>query len=774
MAGLFVITLFVAAWLLFAIQPMVGRMLLPKLGGSPAVWNTCLVFFQGMLLLGYLYSHLMPKWLGVRRHALVHWVLLAGVFFTLPTVLRGGDPPAESPAGWLLVTLGLSVGLPFFALATTSPLLQKWYADRRGRDPYFLSVASNAGSLALLLAYPLLIEPRWDLGEQTDAWMRAYLGLVALAGLCVLMIWSKPAVTVAVPAPALPEETRIAGPAWRWVLLAFIPSSLLSGVTNSITTDVAPIPLLWVAPLALYLLTFIIAFAPIRLPMVFFGRLAVLGTIVLSLALLAGATEPLILVLAIHLGAFFSLAMLCHARLSLERPGAADLTRYYLLMSLGGALGGAFNALVAPLLFHRLGFVEYPLMIVVAGMVRPVEARHLSWKRTDLLAPAVLGAFVAGVLLLSRIPAIDASVKSFGEQITFPVEMLKNALCFGIPLVICYFFVDRPVRFSLGLGAVMLASSLHDGAQGRRLLIERNFLGVVKVTESPDGEFIKMVHGNTVHGQQRPTPRPRWLATYLLPLGANSATQAATTVAVLDDRWDDRQRPLTYYHASGPAGGVFRLLTPGWKDARRIGAVGLGTGALASYARASEAWTFFELDSAVERLARDERYFTYLKGSRAKSLNVVIGDARLKLADEPDGSFDVLALDAFSSDAIPLHLLTAEAFELYRRKLAPGGVILMHLSNRYLDLAPMVARIAGTLSPEMVARVNNDLGLTEREREDGKFPSIWVIVARREEDFGVLQRPVHGWSPIVPSPARAWTDNRSNLLDVLRTGPAED
>ncbi|WP_020470490.1 spermidine synthase [Zavarzinella formosa] len=768
MAGIYVITLFVAAWLLFGIQPMVGRLLLPKLGGSPAVWNTCLVFFQGMLLLGYLYGHVMPKWLGVRRHAVVHFLLLAGVFFTLPTVLRGGDPPDESPALWLLGALVISVGLPFFALATTSPLLQKWYAVRRGRDPYFLSVASNAGSLALLLAYPLLIEPQFDLPEQADLWRWGYLGFVILAGLCVSMVRSGPPVEPN-PTPAT-ETPQTGGPAWRWVALAFIPSSLLSGVTNSITTDVAPIPLLWVVPLALYLLTFIIAFAPIRLPMKFFGRLAVLGTITLSLALLAGATEPLGLVLAIHLGGFFSMAMLCHARLSLERPAADDLTRYYLLMSLGGVLGGAFNALVAPVLFHRLGVAEYPLMIVAACLVRPAEWKHLQWRWNDLLAPLILGVIVAGAVLLGQTAAVTSQFQSFGESTGIPGEMLKTGALFGLPLIICYFFVDRPVRFALGIGAVMLAGAFHDGAQGKAMLIERNFLGVVKITTSTDGEFTKMVHGNTVHGQQRNAARPKWIASYLLPVASPSPMHEATTVALLEDRWDDRHQPLTYYHPNGPVGSVFRQLVSGWKRPRRIGAVGLGTGALASYARANETWTFFELDPAVEKLARDERYFTYLKNSKAAKQDVVLGDARLKLMDEPDGSFDLLVLDAFSSDSIPLHLLTMEAFELYERKLAPNGIILMHLSNRYLDLPPMVAKIGATLSPPMVVRLDDDSGLKDRDKEDGKFASVWVIVARTDADFGPLQKPISGWTPAPVTKARAWTDRRTNLMDVLRRG----
>ena len=322
--------------------------------------------------------------------------------------------------------------------------------------------------------------------------------------------------------------------------------------------------------------------------------------------------------------------------------------------------------------------------------------------------------------------------------------MVRSAVVFGLPLIIVYVFVERPVRFALGLGALFLAGSLDDGAQGKVLYVERSFLGVVKVTSSPDGAFTQMVHGNTIHGKQRVEPRAKYVAAFAQPLGAANPLAEACVLVAADTHWDDRRRPLTYYHPTGPAGSAFRFLVDGWTGPRRIGAVGLGTGALASYARQDQAWTFFELDPAVERLARDDRYFTFLRDAKAKSLDVVIGDARRRLADEPDGTFDLLVLDAFSSDAIPVHLLTAEAFGLYERKLAPGGVILMHLSNRYLDLPPVVAKIAETADPPLVIRRNDDLGLSDRDTEDGKSPPTWVIVARRDADFGPLAKPLGG------------------------------
>lgn len=752
-------------------------MLLPLLGGSPAVWNTCLVFFQGVLLLGYLYSHLTTRYLGLRRQAVIHILILGAVLFTLPIAVRRTDPPATGPALWLLGTLFASVGMPFFAVSTTSPLLQRWFAGTRARgagDPYFLSVASNFGCLVALLAYPVLIEPALTLSQQADWWRWGYVGYAGLVAACaavVLLVGRDASPGPDAPQstdPARPIEESQSGPV-RWLLLAFVPASLLTGVTQAVTTDIAPIPLLWVIPLSLYLLTFIIAFAPgVRLPFRVLGKGLTVPAVALTFALLTGATEPVWLVLLIHLVTFFAAALLCHGRLAAERPPAGRLTSFYLWMSVGGVLGGAFNALVAPTLFHRLGFVEYPLLLVAACLLRPTprdQARVRAW---DIAGPVLLGLGTAAIISFARTDRATAWFGRLAELTSVPADMLRSGACFGLPLIAGYFFVDRPVRFALGLGAIFLAGALDPGAQGRPLHIERNFLGVIKITASPDGQLTRMVHGNTIHGQQRNAPRPQFVASFALPFGAAGPLNGLSMLAAADGRWDDRHRPLTYYHPTGPAGVTFRYLVDGWHGPRRIGAVGLGTGALASYARPNQDWTFYELDPAVEKLARNDRFFTFLRDSPARALNVVIGDARLRLADEPDGTFDLLVLDAFSSDAIPIHLLTAEAFELYERKLAPGGVILMHLSNRYLDLPPVVAKVARTMSRPLVMRQNDDFGVSDRDREDGKTPSVWVILGRREEDFGPLAKPVRGFMPVAPSNAPRWTDDRADLLGAFR------
>jgi hypothetical protein len=792
------LTLLIGAVLLFSVQPLAGRLLLPHLGGSPAVWNTCLVFFQGILLLGYLYSHLTTRHLGLKRQAILHLALLAVVVPTLPIAAAHREPPIDAPALWLLGTLFLSVGLPFFVVSTTSPLLQRWYGATRARgaaDPYFLSVASNLGSLLALLAYPLAIEPALRLSQQSEWWRWGYVIYALLVASCAgVVLMTKRSDCLSPPFPLreggpgglglasasadlTPQPPSLRGEGEpdvtrspvRWIILAFVPSSLLVGVTNAITIDIAPIPLLWVIPLSLYLLTFIVAFAPrVRLPLGLLGKGLSMCALFLGLALLAGATEPLWLVLPLHLVTFFAASLVCHGRLAAGRPSVEHLTSFYLWMSFGGVLGGAFNALVAPIVFQRLGYVEYPLALLAVCLLRPVSWDNLRPRWTDLIAPMCLGLFAAALVLGSRAEAIAAWLKETADGMSLDVDLVRRAACFGLPLILNFLLVERPVRFALGLGALFLAGGLDPGAQGRVLHLERSFLGVVKVTESPDGQFTRMVHGNTVHGQQRRATRPEYSAAYLQTLGASSALNELSILAVGDGRWDDRHRPLTYYYPNGPAGIVFRYLVDGWNGPRRIGAVGLGTGAIASYARTNQDWTFFELDPAVERLAHDERYFTYLRDSAAKSMTVVIGDARLKLANEPDASFDLLVLDAFSSDAIPIHLLTAEAFGLYERKLAPNGVILMHLSNRYLDLPPVVKKIAETATPPLVVRMNDDIGISDREKDEGKFPSIWVIVARNDEDFGPLRRPIRGFLTVPASESPRWTDDRADLLRAFR------
>ena len=768
---LFALTLFVSALLLFVVQPILGRMLLPLLGGSPVVWNTCMVFFQAGLLGGYLYAHFSTCWLNTRSQAILHLLVLAAAFSTLPIIVeRTAALTQDEPVFGLLSILFLNAGLPFIAVSATAPLLQRWFAATRSRsasDPYFLYAASNLGSLLALLAYPFVVEPLLSLHRQSTLWRYVFVGLGVAIAICAACVPKTPRL--------LNPETKGTTPgAGLWVLRAFVPSSLLLGVTSFLTTDIAPMPLLWVVPLALYLLTFIVAFSTrIRLPLAFLGRCLAVAVLALVIALLIGATEPVWLVLPIHLLAFTLAGLLCHGLLARDRPPAQQLTRFYLWLSVGGVLGGVFNALLAPILFEKLGLVEYPLMLLAVCLFRPVSDQQRAWRRWDWAAPILVG-LAAAALFFAAISSTRFGdwFKQLSAESGLPVEMVRSSLLFGIPALIVYTFVDRPRRFALGLAALLLAATLNPGPWGTTLFLERNSLGILRVTADPEGRFHRLVHGNTIHGQQRIGPNPRFIAASLLSLAGRPFSEAAV-LAVMETAGPMPNEPLTYYHPKGPVGDIFRQIVHTWKGPRRIGVVGLGIGSMIAYAKPDQEWTFFELDPAVIRIARDERFFTFLRDSRAKTLDIVAGDARIQLAQVPDGQFDLLVLDAFSSDAIPLHLLTKEALALYRKKLAPGGLLLFHVSNRYLDLPPVLAKLAEAETP-MVSRLADDLSITDDDRTAGKFPSQWAILAYAESDLGPLFKPTSRWSKIRIQPDTPfWTDDRADLLGAWRRGTAE-
>jgi SAM-dependent methyltransferase len=505
--------------------------------------------------------------------------------------------------------------------------------------------------------------------------------------------------------------------------------------TTHLTTDVAPVPLLWVVPLALYLLSFVIVFA--RWPeaaRLVIGRVAAVTLVALVVALLTGGNEPILLVAGIHLCAFLAVALLCHGELAHDRPDRSHLTTFYLALSAGGVIGGLFNAVVAPVVFAKLGLVEYPLIVVLAALVRPrpgASLEPLTLRRFDVAL--VAGFALLAVALAGLAPRLVEVPADPDHPDALPLRLLRGGLAFGVPAVVAFALVRNPLRFAVCLAVLLLAGLLDPGPHGRTLEVERNFFGTLRVTRSADGTFVRLVHGTTQHGSQR--------------------TDEAGP-----------PRPLMYYHANGPVGRIFAKLPPEQK--RRVAVVGLGCGAMAAYAEPGQDWTFFEIDPAVVRIARDERYFTFLKESRARP-RIVLGDARRTLDREPDGAFDLIVLDAFSSDAIPVHLLTREAFAVYVRKLAPGGVLAFHLSNNYLDLPPMVARIAAAHEPPFTTWTEHDYP-TDRDRADGKLPSIWSVLARNAADLGEVTttRPAWHTTPVTPGPV--WRDDFSNLLAVWK------
>ncbi|MFA6560943.1 MAG: fused MFS/spermidine synthase [Verrucomicrobiia bacterium] len=734
MVYLFSATLFFSATLLFLVEPMVGKMILPLLGGTPAVWNTCLVFYQAVLLLGYAYAHFSTQWLGLRRQSWLHLGLMALPLLVLPIRISDGAvaslPSEGNPVLWLLRLLGTTVGLPLLAVSTTAPLLQKWFSQTRHRqahDAYFLYAASNAGSMAGLFGYLALVEPNLRLWTQSRWWSAGYALLLALTTSCAWVLWRSPAEKSEIShlKSKIPDErdTRpvTAGRRALWVMLAFVPSSLMLGVTTYLTTDVAPFPLFWVLPLALYLVTFIMVFArrPLYAPP-WMGRVLCLPALVLMVSFIIEATHPPAVFVVLHLLMFVAAALICHSELAKDRPASRYLTEFYLWMSIGGVLGGMFNALLAPLIFKQV--LEYPLVMLLACALAPRVGEQRGFNRWDLVWPAGLGLGTLALIL---------AVQSAGAE----PGRLSTLAIFAVPALLTYRFVLRPIRFSLCLTAILLASAAYVGAHGRVLLVERNFFGVVRVTKDVNGRFHQLVHGGTLHGRQR-----------LDPAHAGE--------------------PLAFYHRTGPAGDAFRLfdfvagsLPP------RIGLIGLGVGALASYAKPGQAWDFYEIDPAVKHIACNPRLFTFMSNCAAAQLRVVLGDARLKLKDAPDGHYGMLVLDAFSSDSIPIHLLTREALRMYCAKLADGGLLAFHVSNRRMDLKPIVASLATDAGLSGCDR--EDFNISDQERRAGKEISEWIVLSPRAEPVRQLERNPQ-WQPLPATNGVLWTDDFSNLLMALR------
>jgi hypothetical protein len=706
MVLLFSATLFVSALLLFLIQPMIAKMVLPLLGGSPSVWNTCMVFFQAVLLAGYAYAHALPSRLGVRRHAIVHLAVLALPIALLPVrVTAWSRPDVVHPVPWLLGLLVVSVGAPAFAIAAAAPLLQRWFADTghlAGRDPYFLYAASNAGSMCALIGYPLVLEPHIGLRLQNLLWGVGYGALLVLTIACAIaLLRARPAAPEAARADVDPGDAAVAPPTWRekarWAVLAAIPSSLMLGVTTYITTDIAPVPLFWVIPLALYLLTYIIAFAR---PPRWIARAAAMLLTPLVIALMIAhpfhSVLPITAVLALHLSAFFVAALLCHGELAETRPPARDLTAFYLWLSIGGVIGGALNALVAPVIFPQV--VEYPLVIALVFVLRSSRAPA----PTPAAAPR-------------KFQGKRAAVRPQAQ----PVRRGRGWAVFG------------------ALAALVFFIQSYGGDPRYIRLSERNFFGVHRVKLDPVRQLIGLQYGTTVHGMQSTDPAKR-------------------------------NNPLGYYYPTGPIGEVFAAWEP-MHPGRPIAVVGLGIGSLSCYAKSGQAMTFYELDPEVIRLARDTTYFTRLSDAEARGvkLTVVLGDARLQLRRSGD-RYALLILDAFNSDAVPVHLLTREALQTYLDHLEPGGLLAIHISSQYFRLEPVVKALAHDAGLEILEDL--DPASDPIERDAGKVASRWVVMARTRADFGALADNPQWHIPAGREGVGEWTDDYSNLPGVILWG----
>jgi hypothetical protein len=733
--GLYMVAIFVNALLLFSVEPMFTKMILPLLGGTPAVWNTALLFFQTALLVGYLYAHVTSRRMTPVQQAVLHVVLLLAALTVLPLhVSAAFRQPPESvlPIPWLLGLLTVSLGLPFVLLSAGAPMLQRWFAALRhpsAANPYFLYAASNLGSFVALLAYPTVIEPRLRLSEQSVSWLEVYYGLVILVAICAVAARRLGRVSgealVVPPAdvgaePLAPVRSIVPSRAWRlrWVLLSFAPSSLLIGVTTYLSTDIASFPFLWVVPLAIYLLTFVLVFAsrpPVNRQVMLWSQLVLGLTLMVTITMGGGRNLPTAALL--HLTAFFATTMVCHRELADSRPGPEHLTEFYLWLSLGGVLGGVFNVILAPILYQSI--VEYPFALIIAFGLRPSASASMGSRRSQLLDLALPALLFAAIFALLKLPKPPTEWGEYG---------LQSVL--GVAALVAASFVRRPLRLALAAGAIYGAVRAADAGDPQLLMQQRSFFGVYRVRQIFQYHFLQ--HGTTTHGGQN------WLP-------------------------DHRLDPITYYHKEGPFG-QFMQYAAADVPLRRVGVVGLGSGATACYGRKGEHWTYYEIDPLVPKIATHPRLFTYLKDC-PPTIDIKLGDARLSLVKEPDATLDLLVVDAFSSDAIPVHLMTREALALYLRKLKPEGVVVFHISNRYLDLRPVLFALA---IDAKAAAVIGDLDVNAEQRAKMYYGSRWVAMSRAPRALEPLARQ-SGWAVIPPySEARVWTDDYSDVLGAVK------
>jgi hypothetical protein len=723
--------IFVSALLLFSVQPLFTKMVLPRLGGSPAVWSVAMVFFQSLLLAGYAYAHYLMRLRNRMIPVAVHLVLLVIALATLPLSISGGwgEPPTSGYALWLLGLFAVSIGLPFFALAANNPLLQAWFVRTghpNGPDPYFLYASSNIGSFLALLSYPVLLEPMFTLRTQNLIWTGGYGLLIVLIAACGVLLLRSPA---SAAVDTLAGDSDVPAPAWslraRWIFLAAVPSGLLIAVTAHISTDVAAAPLLWVLPLSLYLLTWVLVFQsrPL-LPhkwMLMLQPVAIAGVIVL---LAVGGEQNLLLTLGGHQVCFFVIAMACHGELARTRPAAKHLTGFYVALSFGGMLGGLFAGLVAPNTFSWVA--EYPILVVLAALCRPPgEERFPRWSRWYW--PLLLALAVA---LIAPSFSAGTMFNWFQEQRVYVVGAVAAV---GMLLALLL----RTDRWKLAaLATLALVLIRVYPADDGRVETVRSFFGVHKIVVTPHGQYHVLMHGTTIHGAEKfqnddGTPVP------------------------------GRPEPITYYHRDGGIGQAITAIRERKGGPLRVAVIGLGAGTLTCASEPGETWKFFEIDQSMVDTARDPKFFTYI-GSCEPDLKPVIGDARLTFAREPDGIYDLIIVDAYSSDAIPIHLATEQAMKIYKDKLAPEGAVLMHVSNRHLELSSVVVGIAEA----------NDLKswvYSEDSGRDGEyiFSTSVVISAREEADIGQLASSDQWEETEADEKQRVWTDDYSNVLGAV-------
>jgi SAM-dependent methyltransferase len=726
-AFIIVPTIFLSAFLLFWFEPMVGKMMLPLLGGAAAVWITCLLFFQLMLLAGYGYAYLLERYAKLRTQIVVHTIMLAAVLFFLPIhfAARPDEAASAYPSAWLLWQLIKTAGLPFGIVSTTAPLLQNWFSKTpavSGRDPYFLYAVSNAGSLIALLTYPLIVEPAVGVRTQSWWWGAGFVVLGVLVASVSMVVWKTTSNQV-----RLFDDVIADAPLWRtrlfWLAAAFVPSALMLAVTNHILLNLASVPFLWILPLAVYLVTFMIAFGRrIHLSIeLVSGLVAVILLLLFPFAATSRAVEAkyLLFIVAVHMLILMAGALLCHTALASRRPAPQYLTEFYFWVALGGVLGGAFTAVIAPFVFQST--FEYPLLVALIAFFRQPRDSQKEIEGGDLIFPALLGFLVLGASRLMRWASVDLTA-DFKTTIAVDVAII----------LIAFLFRRRVVRFALALAILIFAyqrvlPQFFGGSQF--VYAARNFFGVKGVKFDLATNSRRLLHGDTLHGIESMEPE---LAGH----------------------------PVSYYDETGPVGDVMKMLSE--RGAQHIGVVGLGTGSMAGWTAPYRHITFFDIDPQVLEIAHT--FFTFLPNC-GNNCDVALGDGRLSIEKEKAGEFDLLMLDAFNSDSIPAHLVSREAIQMYLTKLKPNGLLMFHVSNRYMDVEALISAVVTDASLEALFRHD------DQQQTDLKARSHYVIAAKNAESLGSLEHDENWVKVKKPSGVLPWTDDYSNMLAILRWRP---
>ena len=728
LVGIFVLTIFLSASLLFSVQPLFTKFTLPLLGGSSNVWNTAMVFFQGTLLCGYIYAHLITKYFQFIVQVVVHCLVMAlGLIFLPISIATGWTPPEGGfHAFWLIGLFGFSIGLPFFAISANAPLLQKWfsYTDHKNADdPYFLYAASNAGSLLSLCLYPLLFEPFLRLGAQAKYWTFGYIALIALLTVLALITHGRKTNALKPETEKNSTPAKITGSKrLLWIGLAFIPSSLMLGVTSHMSNNIASAPFLWIIPLVLYLLTFIIVFA--TNPIVSTQQLKRLFPYVIILAVISGFILKFWIFLSISLSliCYFIIALMCHSRLSDERPTSKDLTEFYIFMSLGGVLGGIFNALIAPLVFDRI--YEYLLVLLLADLAIPREGEAGKKRKQASVILIATGC----ICFMSLQFLIDKNINQYIAAIigalimVAGITLIQRNKKFVIPniLAVCAVFVSVAPIYLTGL-----SSLVH---------LDRSFFGVIRVTADQSDHGIKhrFRHGDTIHNIQLQKEELKGI-------------------------------PLAYYAPGNTFDRAIRAARTS-NSSLNVAAIGLGAGALACYEKPDDNWVYFEIDPAVVEMALDPKLFSYMDQC-SYNADIRVGDARLTLEGLKNGSLDLIIVDAFSSDAIPTHLLTREALELYRSKLTPDGLIFFHTSNRLMDVSSVVVRLAD--DAQLSSRYIGMYDFEDYEFNDLYLASTGVLVGPSDLISSASANDPN-WVEYQPSKyVKTWSDDYSNIIGPM-------